>query len=156
MTDEVKKNASEAMAELATRYGLTPEAVADIVVRVAAAQRTEEEQRQLDMEQSDLVHVLVAIEKLDPKRQGITARGIVKRLFPPREQIHLQDEFEDARDAIVSITRCVSGRTPDAIRFAKCLAKHRGRVMLGHKIERVATGSDDSAIRWTVTHVSPS
>jgi hypothetical protein len=107
----------------------------------------------LDEQRQNLIHVLVALEKLDPKRNGLTSRAIIQRLFPPRERSEPlpADEFEDMREAIEGITRCMPGRTPDAIRFSKYLAKNRGRVVLGRKIERATVDSDANVIRWTVT-----
>lgn len=149
MTDESKKHVSDVVAELADRYGLTPQIIANIVVAVTAAQRAEEEQGQA---RSDSVNIMVAIETLDPQHHGITARGIVERFFPPREpnEARPQDEFEDARDAIENVTRGLPGRQPDVLRLAKYLAKNRGRILLGHKLER-ATAGGDATLRWTVT-----
>lgn len=54
------------------------------------------------------------------------------------------------REAIEGITRCVPGRVPESIRFGKYLAKNRGRVLLGRRIERAAVDGDANTIRWTI------
>lgn len=106
----------------------------------------------LDEHRLNLITVLLAVEKLDPKCTGLTARAMIQTLFPPRErnEPYPNDGKEDVREAIEGITRCTQGRTPDAIKFGRYLAKNRGRVLLGRKIERVTVDSDTNSVRWTV------
>jgi len=106
----------------------------------------------LDEQRQNLIHVMMGMEKLDPNRQGVTARSIVQRLFPPRERGEpiQADGFEDMREAIEGITRCMPGRTPDSIRLSKYLSKNRGRVIMGRKIERTGLDTDVNVIRWAV------
>jgi hypothetical protein len=112
----------------------------------------------IDEHRNNLTTVILAIEKIlsqlppDVRKQGMTARAIIARLFPPREhnQPYPSDGFEEAREAIEAITRCVPGRTPESIRFGKWLAKNRGRVLLGRLIERATVDGDSNSIRWII------
>jgi hypothetical protein len=107
----------------------------------------------IDEYRQNLVTVILAVEKLDKDKRGMTARTIIHTLFPPRErnEPYPNDGFEDVREAIEGITRCMQGRTPDAIRFGKYMAKNRGRVLLGRRIERATIDGDANSIRWTIT-----
>lgn len=109
----------------------------------------------LDQDRQTLVHVLQALNKMDPQNNGLTARAIIQLLFPARERNEPppQDGYDDMREAVEAITRCISGRVPDAIRFGKYLQKNRGRVLLGYRIERVALDASNT-IRWTVRRVA--
>jgi hypothetical protein len=112
----------------------------------------------VDEHKSSLITILIAIEKLerekvvDRDKHGMTARAVIARLFPPRErnEPYPQDGNDDVREAIEGITRCVPGRIPESIRFGKYLAKNRGRVLVGRRIERAAVDGDANTIRWTI------
>lgn len=106
----------------------------------------------LDEQRMNLVTVILAIEKLNPKRDGMTARSMIQFLFPPRDRNEPapNDQYSDMREVIESVTRTRSGYTPDSIRFGKFLAKNRGRVIMGRRIERATTDSDSNSVRWTV------
>jgi hypothetical protein len=78
---------------------------------------------------------------------------MIQSIFPPRErnEPYPNDAFADVREAIEDVTRCARSATPDAIRFGKYLAKNRGRMLVGRRIDRVAVDGDSNSIRWTVT-----
>ena len=109
----------------------------------------------IDEDRQNLLILIMAIEKLDSRREGLTARTIIARLFPPRErnEPYPEDGNDDVREAIEGITRCPPGRTPEASRFAKYLQKRRGRVLAGRRIERASIDGDSNSIRWTVVKV---
>ena len=111
----------------------------------------------VDEHRQNLITVMLAVEKLErdtPKKgePGLTARSIIARLFPPRErnEPYPPDGFDDAREAIEAVTRCVPGRQPESSRVGKYLAKNRGRVLLGRRIERATMDGDSNTVRWTI------
>jgi len=106
----------------------------------------------LDEARQRLITIIVALEKLDTKKEGLTARTIIAKFFPPRErnEPYPDDGYDDVREAIETITRCTPGRTPETARFGHYLSRNRERVVLGRRIERASVDGDANTIRWTV------
>lgn len=98
--------------------------------------------------------VLAMLPLLDPAATGLTCREIVAILYPPKgsdrtEKATLDDGFDALRDAFEAWTAPKAGQPPSLLSLAKRFQANVGRVVKGHKLQRIGGGGSRS-VRWGV------
>lgn len=111
----------------------------------------------LDTHASDsaraLALVIEHLPRLDPMGRGLTARELVKLLYPEKmsEAERSTDGFDALRDAIEAWTNPRPGQPPSLQLLGKRLRSSMGRPLGGKRIVRVeGFGRDGKVARWAV------
>lgn len=97
--------------------------------------------------------VLELLPRLDTAKRGLTAREIVKLLYPERmsEAERSTDGFDPLRDAIEAWTSPKPGQPPSLQVLGKRLRSNMGRCLGGRRIVREqGDGREGRTVRWVV------
>ena len=101
-----------------------------------------------DGERAAVSSLLRGWARLDAQGAGLTAREAVHLLYPGERDAGPPDGHDDLRDAIETLARGATGRTPDANRLGHVLRRYRARIVGGHRL--VSAPDRKGAQRWKV------
>lgn len=105
-----------------------------------------------DGERGAFLSLLSGWSRVDVAGNGLTAREVIHLLFPTDKQVGPPDGHDPLREAIETLTRCASGRTPDARKLGEALRRYKSRNIGGREIDcRMSHGS---VLRWFVRAAS--